>query len=98
MTANATTDSSGDWSVTIASAKIKGLEDSTPEMNGRTITVTATATGAVSGTTSFIYDRVVPVVTITTGGTLDNPAVTATDADTATTTWKRKVITRYGVV
>ena len=93
VTANATTDSSGDWSVTIASAKIKGLEDSTPEMNGRTITVTATATGAVSGTTSFIYDRVVPAVTITTGGTLDNPAVTATDADTATTTWKRKVIT-----
>ena len=93
VTANATTDSSGDWSVTIASAKIKGLEDSTPEMNGRTITVTASSTGAVSGTTSFIYDRVVPVVTITTAGTLDNPAVIATDADTATTTWKRKVVT-----
>ena len=44
-----TTDSSGDWSVSLTSDQVKALDAASPAIDGEVITVTASATGAVSG-------------------------------------------------
>ena len=62
-----TTDSSGNWSVSLTSDEVKALDASTPAAGGETITITASATDASNGTATFIYDPVAPTATLTPG-------------------------------
>ena len=64
-----TTDSSGNWSVSLTSDEVKALDASTPNAAGETITVTVSAPDAGTDTTSFVYDPVVPTATLTPGST-----------------------------
>ena len=66
-TKTGTTDSSGNWSVSLSSAEVKALDASTPAAGGETITITASATDASNGTATFIYDPVAPTATLTPG-------------------------------
>ena len=64
VTKSATTGASGDWSVTLTSAEVQGLDAASPNADGESITITASATGVVSGTRSFIYDVVAPTLAV----------------------------------
>ena len=66
------------WSVSITAAQIRALDASAPSAAGETVTITATAAG-ISGTASFIYDPVAPVLTVGTvsGDDLVNTAESA---------------------
>ena len=55
-----TTDSDGDWSVSLTSYEVKALDESTPDADGEDLTITATATGASSGTRTVSYDPTAP--------------------------------------
>ena len=68
-----TTNASGAWSVSLTSAEVKALDASTPAAIGETLTITAAATGATSGTRQVIYDPVAPTTTVhpISGGYID---------------------------
>ena len=63
VTKAATIGADGSWSVSLSGGELAGLDAATPDSAGETITVTATADG-VSGSQSFIYDPVVPTISI----------------------------------
>ena len=58
-----TTDSDGDWSVSLTSAEVKAVDATTPDSDGEDLTVTATAPSATSGTRTVTYDPTAPTVT-----------------------------------
>ena len=57
-----TIDSDGGWSVSLTAAEVQALDASTPDADGETITITASATGATSGTRTVVYDPVAPTI------------------------------------
>ena len=57
-----TTDASGNWSVSLTSAEVQALDATTPDSDGETLTITATAPSATSGTRSVVYDPTAPTV------------------------------------
>ena len=57
-----TTDASGNWSVSLTSDEVKALDADTPDADGEDLTITATATGATSGTRTVAYDPTAPTV------------------------------------
>ena len=74
VTKTDTTESDGSWSVSLTSDEVKALDAATPDADGESITITASATGAVSGTKTVTYDPTSPTPTYKTyllgGGTL----------------------------
>ena len=65
-----TTDSDGDWSVSLTSDEVKALDASTPDADGEELTITATSTGASSGTRTVTYDPTAPgISTVAASGT-----------------------------
>ena len=65
-----TTDSDGDWSVSLTSDEVKALDASTPDADGEELTITATSTGATSGTRTVTYDPTAPgISTVAASGT-----------------------------
>ena len=57
-----TTDSDGDWSVSLTSDEVKALDASSPDADGEDLTITATAPNATSGTRTVTYDPTAPTV------------------------------------
>ena len=65
-----TTDSDGDWSVSLTSDEVKALDASSPDADGEDLTITATSTGASSGTRTVTYDPTAPgISTVAASGT-----------------------------
>ena len=64
-----TTDSDGDWSVTLTSAALKALDAATPAAAGETLTITAGATGATDATRTVTYDPTAPTLSAAASGT-----------------------------
>ena len=60
VTKSGTTNADGDWSVSLTSSEVQGLDAATPAANGETITITASATGAESGIRTVVYDITLP--------------------------------------
>ena len=57
-----TTNSSGNWSVSLTSDEVKALDASSPDADGEDITITASAPDATSGTRTVTYDPTVPTI------------------------------------
>ena len=68
--------SSNAWTTSLTSAQVKALDASTPAAGGETITITAAATGATSGTRTVTYDPTAPTVTAGSTGYYSESALT----------------------
>ena len=64
-TQNTTVGADGSWSVSVPAADIQALDATPSARDGETITVTATVSSpSATGTNTFIYDAVAPVLTL----------------------------------
>ena len=70
-----TTNSSGNWSVSLTAAEVKALDASTPNAGGESITITATAPDAASGTRTITYDHILPTVSSSNTGYYSDSAL-----------------------
>ena len=89
-------DGSGNWSVTLSSSEVQGLDSSSPAAGGEIIVITATATGVPGGTAYVVYDPTAPSATVLSisGGAISGaeddssvPVVVETSGDTASMTF-----------